>query len=71
MQNTGVDVMHDGGGGGGDVDDVHGSSDDCVQNTEGVDVNARTLDSLLPEETTTNKTVIRMVRKARLQLTGM
>lgn len=39
--------------------------------TEGVDVNLRTLDSLLPEEMTHNKSIIRMVQKARLQLTGL
>nr|KAG5709649.1 hypothetical protein BaRGS_027674 [Batillaria attramentaria] len=38
---------------------------------EGIDLNARTLDSLLPEEMTTNKSIIRMVQKARLQQTGL
>ncbi|XP_076459845.1 uncharacterized protein LOC143292985 isoform X3 [Babylonia areolata] len=38
--------------------------------TEGVDVNARTLDSLLPEEMTTSKRTIRLVQRARLLTTG-
>ncbi|XP_070186884.1 ankyrin-1-like isoform X2 [Littorina saxatilis] len=39
--------------------------------SEEIDLNVRTLESLLPEETTTNKTIIRMVQKARIQHTGL
>ncbi|XP_076452363.1 uncharacterized protein LOC143287987 isoform X2 [Babylonia areolata] len=39
--------------------------------TEGTDLNARTLDCLLPEETTNNRSIIRMVQKARLQQYGV
>ncbi|KAK6166591.1 hypothetical protein SNE40_023246 [Patella caerulea] len=37
---------------------------------EGIDLNTRTLQGLLPEEMTTNKTIIKLIQKARLNQTG-
>jgi hypothetical protein len=41
------------------------------QGTEGIDLNVLTLESQLPEEMTSTKSIIKMVQKARVQHTGM